>query len=143
MRKFRLISIILLTFFACKKDTYNPIPNIHFSDTINLDLPQYNHTSFIVLRGQNGQIFGHQGVVVLKLSNYDIYAFDLMCPHKHNAPGYYFTKLKNNGDIEVICPECDSHFNLAASGSPTEGPAQHQLKQYQTSLNGSILTIRN
>jgi len=143
MRKFWIISLMIIVFLGCKKDTYNSIPNITFYGTINLDLPQYNYTSFTVTRSASGQILGHNGVVVLKLSNYDIYAYDLMCPHEHDSPGYFFTKLETKGDIEVVCPQCESHFNIGANGAPTEGPAQHPLRQYQTSLNGSILTIRN
>nr|WP_321407475.1 Rieske 2Fe-2S domain-containing protein [uncultured Carboxylicivirga sp.] len=144
MRKFWIVGIMLLISIACNNDRYNPIPNISFYGTINLELPQYNYTSFVVKYAGNVKL-GHNGVVVLKLSNsnYDISAFDLMCPHDHDAPGYFYTELETNGDLEVVCPQCNSHFNLAANGSPTEGPAQFTLRQYQTNLNGNYLTISN
>nr|WP_319400194.1 Rieske 2Fe-2S domain-containing protein [uncultured Carboxylicivirga sp.] len=143
MKKFWLVTLLIIATMACTKDSYNPIPNVSFRGTINLDLPQYNYSSFTILRATTGQTFGNNGVVVYWIPNTDAYAYDLMCPHEHEAPGYFYTKLEKKGDDEVVCPQCGTHYNLLANGAPTEGPSQYPLRQYTTYLNGSSLTISN
>jgi len=145
MRKIWFFGLLMISALACNKDNVEIIPNVRFSAEINLDAPQYiGQNPFIVKSGGLNQYVGVDGVVVFGISPEEYYAFDLMCTHRHEKPGYFFTEMTEKGSVTMECPECGSQFSIAAEyGSVIKGPAEWALKRYQTDLRGSTLRIWN
>ncbi|TRX72273.1 Rieske (2Fe-2S) protein [Carboxylicivirga sp. M1479] len=144
MKKPIYLFIVFIS-LSCSKDSVEIIPNIKFNASINLDNPQYAGSNpFIIRPGGTNRYVGINGVVVFEVSSSEFYAFDLMCTHQHEKTGAFFVDFDNIGDVVLVCPECQSEFNVAAEyGSIIKGPAKWPLKRYQTSVSGNTLRIWN
>ncbi|MBS2211672.1 Rieske (2Fe-2S) protein [Carboxylicivirga mesophila] len=137
-----LLSICILA-LSCQKDSVEIIPNVRFTAEIDLDNPQYTGYSFKAIRDVKGRRIGINGVVICKLTQTEIYAFDLMCTHQHEKTGYFYVDVEPGNDI-VTCPECNSEFIISSKyGAVIKGPAKWPLKVYQTSVSNNILRIWN
>lgn len=145
MKIFWMGIVLMLATIACTKDTEEIIPNIRFNAEVNLDDPRFSGKNpFIVKPDGLNRIVGIDGVVVFGISNSEFYAFDLMCTHQHESPGYFLTKMTETGSVTMECPECGSQFSVAAEyGSVIKGPARWALKRYQTDVRGAVLRIWN
>jgi hypothetical protein len=137
-----LILILLLLFSNCKKNNNNknPIPNIAFDITINIDLPSYNN-----LFGVGGWICidgGAKGIIIYRKSVDVFVAFDRQSP-----------KDLNGDCVEPLTPDSINFLQLNdycsnAKFSMYDGAAimnsEFGLRQYQTNWNGTnILRIYN
>jgi len=138
-------SLMLVLMMSCKSDSEDIIPNVRFSAQINLDDPEYSGWSTFIVKpdGLNPRI-GVNGVAVYRFSDQAYYAFDLMCTHEHETPGYFFVEQMDRGDFTFECPECGSQFIVATEdGSVIKGPANWPLVKYKTSVSGNYLRIWN
>ncbi len=88
MKKYFYLLFIVFAVSSCHDDGYedtNFIPNIVFSTTINLNLPQ-NQNLLIPNQYVVYPNMGHRGVIVYNMGNGEqsvdeFVAFDLACPH--------------------------------------------------------------
>lgn len=132
IRIFLFLSLIVFL-FACKKNKTQPVPNIPFDITININLPSYN--SLIGVGGWAYVSGGSRGIIVYRRSIDEFVAFDRHSP----------------ADPEGTCPEPlypdpDNFLTLidscnTATFSLYDGSAitncEYGLRQYQTQFNGS------
>jgi hypothetical protein len=113
------------------------IPLVAFNTPINLTNQEY-----VALRADNGAAYvagGVRGLIVVRQNASTYVAFERNCPYRAND-----TCARVRIDASRLFlkdPCCASQFDLL--GRPQAGPATRSLRQYTTSLSGSILTITN
>jgi hypothetical protein len=131
-------ALLIGNFNSCSPDlSDDPIPFVPFSAiTINLTLPQY-----IALKSDRGSLTIEGGVrgIILYRENATTYrAFEKNCSYQpNNACG---TVEIHASTLFMSDPCCNSTFEFE-TGNPTAGPAWRPLRQYETLLTGSSLTI--
>lgn len=131
--------LICISFSACKKTSSNPVANIPFDISINLNLPSYS-----ALQGIGGYCYvegGVQGIVVYRKSNDEFVAFDRQSPASQTK---CITPLIINKDnflqLDDSCTQ--AKFSLF-DGSAISG-SEVGLRAYQTYWNkGNLLRIYN
>ncbi|WP_299826343.1 hypothetical protein [uncultured Pontibacter sp.] len=129
---------ILLLLFGCK-DTYNgpSIPDVPVSEQINVTSLQYPE-----LRRDGGYVYlngGYKGILVVRQSANLYLAFERACTYDPTAACAQVEADQSGLFIVDSC--CGSQFNF--QGGVMAGPAVYNLKQYRTSLSGSLLYITN
>jgi hypothetical protein len=133
------IAIIIVLLTGCSpRLSDDPIPYQPFQSlTLNLNLPDY-----LRLKTDGGfKEFGNlgiRGVIVYRKSATEYLAFEKNCSYQPNSA--CATVGVDISTLFLIDDCCHSTFALA-TGEPTGGPAWRPLRQYQTILNGSDLTI--
>lgn len=137
LRASKAVTIILTTFFTyCSPDLFDdPIPIVFFQPVeINLALPQYANLNTV------GYVYVNAGVrgIILHKKNANTYlAFERNCSYQPNQACATVDVHTSNLFLQDVC--CGSTFNW--DGNPTGGIAWRPLRQYQTILNGNLLTI--
>ena len=136
-----LILIILSILINCKKNSSkNPIPNIPFDISINIDLPSYYE-----LAGVGGWICidgGSKGIIIYRKATDIFVAFDRQSPK--DPDGICVKPLTPDSinflQLNDFCSDAKfSMYDGAAINNSEFG-----LRQYQTSWNGTnILRIYN
>jgi hypothetical protein len=131
---------------ACNSntDTTTTIPNVPVNVQLDL-LDQQNRA----LRFDNGVVAippgsangqgGVKGIYVVRQNASMYLAFERNCPYQPLSACATVTLDKSRLFFRDSC--CTSQFSL--QGLVTGGPAPRSLRQYSTSLNGSLLTISN
>ena len=146
-----ITSIVLLgSFFvitACgtKNDDQPLIPYAPVNLSINLTNQQY-----VRLLSDNGAVTlpvtgpagsgGVKGVIVVRISQGIFFAFERNCPYQPYA-SCALVSLDRNSRLFMRDSCCNSQFDLR--GQITGGPTPRPLKQYSTSVQGSLLNITN
>ncbi len=144
MRGSTLLPLALLL-AACNSATTTPtIPSISFSTQINIANQQYqalrydNGVVTLPATGINGG--GVKGLLVVRQNASTFLAFDRNCPYQpYDACAT--VGLDRNSRLFFRDSCCTSQFDFR--GNVTGGPALRPLRQYTTSLSGSLLTITN
>jgi hypothetical protein len=131
---------------ACNSntDTTTTIPNVPVNVQLDL-LDQQNRA----LRFDNGVVAippgsangqgGVKGIYVVRQNANTYLAFERNCPYQPLSACATVTLDKSRLFFRDSC--CTSQFSL--QGLVTGGPAPRSLRQYSTSLSGSLLTISN
>lgn len=123
---------------ACEPEMVDdPIPYQPFSTiTINLNLPEYTS-----LRTDGGFQYlndgGVRGIILYRKNSTTYLAFERNCSFQPNDA--CATVEVHSSTLYMMDACCGSTFDF--SGLPTGGPAWRPLRQYQTFLTGSQLTI--
>ena len=150
MRRLSLLTVrcsLLTIFVACgsKNDDQPLIPYA----PVNLSLNITNQQD-ATLRNDNGAVMlpakgpagdgGVKGVIVVRQSPGIFLAFERNCPYQpFNACA--LVGLDRNSRLFMRDSCCNSQFDLR--GQITGGPSPRPLKQYNTSLQGTLLSITN
>ena len=144
MRGFTLVPLFLLLAACNSATTTQTIPSISFSTQINITNQQYQALRFdngvvtLPATGINGG--GVKGLLVVRQNANTYLAFDRNCPYQpYDACST--VSLDRNSRLFFRDSCCTSQFDFR--GNVTGGPATRPLRQYTTSLNGSLLTITN
>lgn len=126
-------------------DTSQTIPSISFSAQINITNQQYQ-----ALRYDNGVVAlpaapavnggGVKGLLIVRQNATMYLAFERNCPY-HPYDACSLVSLDRNSRLFFRDSCCTSQFNF--QGQVIGGPAARSLRQYSTSLSGSLLTITN
>lgn len=121
-------------FTGCKKsNNQNPVPNIPFDITINIDFPSYS--DLIGVGGFTYVSGGSKGIIVYRKSNDQFIAFDRHSPK--DPDGVCKQSLTpdtlNFLQLNDICS--GAKFSLY-DGSAISG-SEFGLRSYQTSWNGT------
>ncbi len=133
----KFLTIFLTVFFtACSSDLFDdPIPIVFFQPVeINLALPQYidlNTKGYVYINA------GVRGIILHKKNATTYLAFERNCTYQPNQACATVDVHTSNLFLQDVC--CGSTFNW--DGNPTGGIAWRPLRQYQTILNGNLLTI--
>ena len=144
MRNFGLIIAYLIFISAaacfqnCSPDlSDDPIPFAAFEDIVlNLSLPENNDLNTKGYRYLGGSA-GVRGIIVYKKSATEYLAFERNCSYNPNSACATVDVHVSTFFMQDAC--CSSTFDW--DGFPTGGPAWRPLRQYVTSLNGTLLTI--
>ena len=138
---------LLVAAVACgaKNDDQPLIPYAPVNLSINITNQQYAK-----LRDDNGAVTfpvkgpagdgGVKGVIVVRQSPGVYMAFERNCPYRpYDACA--LVSLDRNSRLFMRDSCCNSQFDL--KGQITGGPTPRPLKQYSTSLQGTLLSITN
>lgn len=136
MKKLTLLGIVIL-FNSCKKDTNN-IPNVPVNINIYLSDPQwfdlYHQGGFAYVTG------GSQGIFIYRVNQDQFVAFDRHCPYQPNNNCRAAMDTSTNLNLVDTC--CNTLYQLN-NGQAIGGPGTMPLKNYLTTFDGDLLTIRN
>ncbi|SNC76289.1 hypothetical protein SAMN06265337_3310 [Hymenobacter gelipurpurascens] len=93
------------------------------------------------LRFDNGAVYvkgGVRGLIVVRQNASNYLAFERNCPYQ---PLDTCAVVKIDPFIRLYDPCCKSQFSL--QGQVQGGPANQNLRRYNTALSGNLLTITN
>ncbi len=129
---------ILLFLFSCSTDRVDdPIPFQPFPD-INITLT--NHPA---LASDGGFLLindgGVRGIILYRKNSTTYLAFERNCSFQPNDACATVDVHASTLFMQDAC--CGSSFNF--EGKPTGGSAWRPLQQYETTLSGNTLTIRD
>jgi hypothetical protein len=137
MKLERKLIIILLLFIHCG-DSNEYIQNVYVDIEIDLSLPEFSNLNTVgnsmFLEG------GNKGIIIYSFSNYEYKIYDRNCSYEPSLSCSYIDSI--NSTI-AFCGCCSSAFLLDQNGSAANSPAILPLKQYNYSLNNTILNIYN
>jgi hypothetical protein len=145
MRVSVAIPALLGVLVACSSaDTTQTIPSVSFSTQINITNQQYQ-----ALRYDNGVVAlpatgtaggGVKGLLIIRQNASTYLAFERNCPYRpYDACSLVGLDRSSRLFLQDSC--CGSQFDF--QGRVTGGPAPRALRQYATSLVGSLLTVTN
>ena len=142
------LSVLLLSILAACGDKNEDQPLIPYAP-VNLSLNITNQ-QYAALRMDNGAITlpaqgpagigGVKGVIVVRQSASTFLAFERNCPYRP-FDACATVSLDRNSRLFMRDSCCNSQFDLR--GQITGGPAPRPLRQYSTSLQGSLLSVTN
>lgn len=113
-------------FESCSKATNNGPTNVNF--TVDL-----NASANASLNNVGGALVV-SGVIIIRFSTTEFYAYSAYCTHEGCQVGYNATSAR------IICPCHGGQFN-ASTGSVLAGPPPSGLAKYIVTQNGNMLTI--
>ncbi len=133
VKYFIFFIFLTLVSSSCEKINDSPIPDVHFSLTVNLNIVNDLNVpgNSVFFPG-----FGFGGVIVYCELPGSWYAFDASCTYEASRNCI----VKNDG-VLADCPCCNSQFVLLSGAYPTKSPAALPLKQYNVSVMNSF-TLR-
>ncbi|MFD2065927.1 hypothetical protein ACFSKU_03470 [Pontibacter silvestris] len=130
-----LAILVLLT--ACNDSNVGTgIPDALVNEQINVSSLQYPQ-----LRQNGGYVYingGYKGIIVVRQNANSYTAFERACPYD---PMSSCMVEADESNLFLVDTCCGSQFNF--QGQVMSGPAVYGLRQYSTSLNGSVLSIFN
>ena len=137
MRKLILLFFIISLFSCEKNETNDILPDIDFSVTINLNLPQY-----IDLEVPSGWTYANgaiQGIIIQNtgIGNPPYKAFERACPNYDCT-----TPMTFDGSLKLKC-SCDKSEYSIYDGSPQTTGNSHFAREYRVTKSGSTLIISN
>jgi hypothetical protein len=140
-----LASVFVLPACGDKNNEQPLIPYAPVNLSINITNQQYanlrvdNGAVTLPVRGPAGD-GGVKGVIVVRQSANTFLAFERNCPYQpYNACALVSLDRTSRLFMRDSC--CNSQFDLR--GQITGGPSPRPLKQYSTSLQGTLLSITN
>lgn len=138
-----------LVLFSCKDDSFNSnnfIPDGPVSLVINTDLPEYYK-----LKTPGNYVYadgGFRGVIVMHALDDSYVAIERTCSYE---PDRSCSKIfVDSANISLRCgnfvnniwePCCESKFLY--NGLLAQGPAGYDLRTYNTSVSGPVITVRH
>tara|TARA_B100002052_G_C15486926_1_gene421102 strand:+ start:25 stop:438 length:414 start_codon:yes stop_codon:yes gene_type:complete len=137
MKQAKFLMIFLLSIFSCG-DSNNYIRNVYVDVEIDLSLPEFSNLNTV-----GNSLFiegGNKGIIIYRHSNYEYKIYDRNCSYEPNLDCSYIDSVNS---IIAFCGCCSSAFLLDQNGSAANSPAVLPLKQYNYSLNNTLLHIFN
>ena len=137
MKKAKFLVLFLIIISSCG-DSNDYIRNVYVDVEIDLSLP-----AFSPLNTVGNSIFiegGNKGIIIYRFSNYEYNIYDRNCSYEPNLECSYIDSI--NSTI-AMCGCCSSAFLLDQNGVAANSPAVLPLKQYNYSLNNTLLHIFN
>lgn len=137
MKQAKFLIIFLLSIFSCG-DSNNYIRNVYVDVEIDLSLPEFSNLNTV-----GNSLFiegGNKGIIIYRHSNYEYKIYDRNCSYEPNLECSYVDSINS---IIAFCGCCSSAFLLDQNGSAANSPAVLPLKQYNYSLNNTLLHIFN
>jgi len=137
MKQAKFLIIFLLSIFSCG-DSNNYIRNVYVDVEIDLSLPEFSNLNTV-----GNSLFiegGNKGIIIYRHSNYEYKIYDRNCSFEPNLECSYIDSINS---IIAFCGCCSSAFLLDQNGSAANSPAVLPLKQYNYSLNNTLLHIFN
>ena len=138
IREIGSIVSLCLWLSSCEPDLQDhDIPIITFPPlTINVNLPEYQQLRSNGVQEISG--VGIKGVILYRLHESRYFAYERNCSFQPHDACAVVSLDPSNLFMRDAC--CNSTFDFQ-TGSPTGGPAWRPLRKYETTVNGSIITI--
>ena len=134
-----LFSSFIFSNFACDDKLDEIIPDVLVDIEFNLNLPQYNDLNFVMGAVKiDGCGYKKNGVIVFRLNESEILAFDATCPNHIDINAS--VNLDSNSSGTATCPHCGKVYSLVRYGYPDEG---YPLKWYKVIKNGDYVRVYN
>lgn len=137
MKKAKFLVLFLIIISSCG-DSNDYIRNVYVDVEIDLSLPEFSPLNTV------GNSFfiegGNKGIIIYRFSNYEYNIYDRNCSYEPNLECSYIDSV--NSTI-AMCGCCSSAFLLDQNGVAANSPAVLPLKQYNYSLNNTLLHIFN
>ena len=137
MKKAKFLVLFLIIISSCG-DSNDYIRNVYVDVEIDLSLPEFSPLNTV-----GNSIFvegGNKGIIIYRFSNYEYNIYDRNCSYEPNLECSYIDSI--NSTI-AMCRCCSSAFLLDQNGVAANSPAVLPLKQYNYSLNNTLLHIFN
>ena len=137
MKKAKFLVLFLIIISSCG-DSNDYIRNVYVDVEIDLSLPEFSPLNTV-----GNSIFiegGNKGIIIYRFSNYEYNIYDRNCSYEPNLECSYIDSI--NSTI-ALCGCCSSAFLLDQNGVVANNPAILPLKQYNYSLNNTLLHIFN
>ena len=137
MKKAKFLVLFLIIISSCG-DSNDYIRNVYVDVEIDLSLPEFSPLNTV-----GNSIFiegGNKGIIIYRFSNYEYNIYDRNCSYEPNLECSYIDSI--NSTI-AMCGCCSSAFLLDQNGVAANSPALLPLKQYNYSLNNTLLHIFN
>ena len=137
MKKAKFLVLFLIIISSCG-DSNDYIRNVYVDVEIDLSLPEFSPLNTV-----GNSIFiegGNKGIIIYRFSNYEYNIYDRNCSYEPNLECSYIDSI--NSTI-AMCGCCSSAFLLDQNGGAANSPAMLPLKQYNYSLNNTLLHIFN
>ena len=137
MKKAKFLVLFLIIISSCG-DSNDYIRNVYVDVEIDLSLPEFSPLNTV-----GNSIFiegGNKGIIIYRFSNYEYNIYDRNCSYEPNLQCSYIDSI--NSTI-AMCGCCSSAFLLDQNGVAANSPAVLPLKQYNYSLNNTLLHIFN
>ena len=137
MKKAKFLALFLIIISSCG-DSNDYIRNVYVDVEIDLSLPEFSPLNTV-----GNSIFiegGNKGIIIYRFSNYEYNIYDRNCSYEPNLECSYIDSI--NSTI-AMCGCCSSAFLLDQNGVAANSPAVLPLKQYNYSLNNTLLHIFN
>ena len=137
MKKAKFLVFFLIIISSCG-DSNDYIRNVYVDVEIDLSLPEFSPLNIV-----GNSIFiegGNKGIIIYRFSNYEYNIYDRNCSYEPNLECSYIDSI--NSTI-AMCGCCSSAFLLDQNGVAANSPAVLPLKQYNYSLNNTLLHIFN
>ena len=137
MKKAKFLVLFLIIISSCG-DSNDYIRNVYVDVEIDLSLPEFSPINTV-----GNSIFiegGNKGIIIYRFSNYEYNIYDRNCSYEPNLECSYIDSI--NSTI-AMCGCCSSAFLLDQNGVAANSPAVLPLKQYNYSLNNTLLHIFN
>ena len=137
MKKTIFLGLFLIIISSCG-DSNDYIRNVYVDVEIDLSLPEFSPLNTV-----GNSIFiegGNKGIIIYRFSNYEYNIYDRNCSYEPNLECSYIDSI--NSTI-AVCGCCSSAFLLDQNGVAANTPAVLPLKQYNYSLNNTLLHIFN
>ena len=137
MKKAKFLVLFLIIISSCG-DSNDYIRNVYVDVEIDLSLPEFSPLNTV-----GNSIFvegGNKGIIIYRFSNYKYNIYDRNCSYEPNLECSYIDSI--NSTI-AMCGCCSSAFLLDQNGVAANSPAVLPLKQYNYSLNNTLLHIFN
>ena len=133
-----ILSIYLIVFLTSCVDKNNYIRDVYVNIEIPINQPEYSDLDAI-----GNTIFitgGVKGILIYHPNVNDYRAFDRNCSYEPSSNCAYIDSVSST---IASCSCCTSMFLIDQDGISANGPALLPLKEYQTTLSGGILKIKN
>ena len=137
MKKAKFLVLFLIIISSCG-DSNDYIRNVYIDVEIDLSLAEFSPLNTV-----GNSIFiegGNKGIIIYRFSNYEYNIYDRNCSYEPNLECSYIDSI--NSTI-AMCGCCSSAFLLDQNGVAANSPAVLPLKQYNYSLNNTLLHIFN
>ncbi|HSD15173.1 MAG TPA: hypothetical protein VLB74_11030 [Flavobacterium sp.] len=139
-RSIFLIIVTAVFIISCNKDentinNNNPyLPNYPVNVQINMSFPAYSNLQYPSNSAYVGG-YGVRGIIIFNTGS-GYYAFDAACPNQALSS---CSTMTIDG-INAVCACDEKEYNLFTG---LANGAQYPMKQYRTSVSGSVINVYN
>tara|TARA_B110000438_G_scaffold137752_1_gene133087 strand:+ start:1115 stop:1528 length:414 start_codon:yes stop_codon:yes gene_type:complete len=137
MNKYKIILIFSIILISCN-DSNDYIKNVYVDIDIDLSLPEFSNINTV-----GNVIFiegGNKGIIIYHYANFEYKIYDRNCSYEPSLQCSYIDSIQSS---IALCGCCSSAFLLDQDGVAANSPALLPLKQYNYTLNNSLLHVFN
>ena len=128
---------VLVTLTSCEKDFKSTVPDVPFTYVGYLTQPDLSSLTILTAVKIPNYGYRRHGIILYRNEMDSFWAFDATCPNDLVDGSVVIDKDKPH---EAVCPICKAVYSLMNGGVTAKG---EPLKRYNTSFNGTTITVYN